>query len=181
MEDTTPEAQAQIDAQDESTARELDAAHYEWHQDPASCRVCAYAVAHTLVAAARNHREGGATVWQGETADHGYLVGIPGHGLVVSSAQVGLASRDALTSYVAVWVRHSAAVETAATWGSWRDRQTGVLYFDVSSHHADGPTALTVAEDREELAIWDLKRSVEVRVEDARNFQRSLRADGFDA
>lgn len=52
----------------------------------------------------------------------------------------------------------------ADTIGSWRDRATGRLWIDYGTRHADLDTALAIAHERGEIAIWDTVENKEIRV-----------------
>lgn len=109
---------------------------------------------------------GGATVWVSEVADHGFLVGLPGRGCTFTRDERHRDPKSVRRQAVA-WVKGTGrTVEVAATWGSWIDADTGTLYLDLCSHHAELTTALTVAENRGELAVWDVEHGREVRVAD---------------
>lgn len=106
--------------------------------------------------------DGGASEWLGEQADHGFLVGLPGRGCIFTRAE-RQRDPDAVLRQAAVWVKGTGTVEGAATRGSWLDAETGTLYLDLSSHHADFSEALNALHVRGELALWDVADAVERR------------------
>lgn len=120
-----------------------------------------YAIARKLVDGAL--ADGGASIWIGEEVEHGYLVGLPGRGLQILEADQIPHDYDAVVSKVAAWCDESAAVESAATWGSWIDGETRIAYFDVSSHHASEGDAATATVNRGEIAWWDVAAGCERR------------------
>jgi hypothetical protein len=117
-------------------------------------------IARVLIDGALN--DGGASIWQGERADHGYLVGIPGNGYTLPVEIIIKGHGPVALSHVAEWVERTRR-DIAATWGSWLDADTGIVYFDISSHHANRETAATVCANRGEIAFWDVAENVECR------------------
>lgn len=50
--------------------------------------------------------------------------------------------------------------------GGWIDTEENVMYVDLSQHFTDLSAALEVARHHEEIAIWDLATSEEIRLAD---------------
>lgn len=50
-------------------------------------------------------------------------------------------------------------------YGSWRDSETGSVFYDVVEIFDDLQEALLTAHGRNEIAIWDLANAREIRVE----------------
>lgn len=48
--------------------------------------------------------------------------------------------------------------------GVWKDSETGFYYVDLVEHISDRASALQLATERGEIAIWDLRERKEVRV-----------------
>lgn len=91
----------------------------------------------------------------GHNPTEGYVVGVEGH-------EMGAASEVSIPE-LAKWVGTFAG--TPYYFGSWRDAETGRVYFDAVEVHEDLQEALRFAYDREEIAIWDLANNAEIRVE----------------
>lgn len=61
---------------------------------------------------------------------------------------------------VAWWIGNN----EASFYGVWIDEETGKVYFDGSSWVFDLYSALAVGKARNEIAIWDIANSEEIRV-----------------
>lgn len=54
----------------------------------------------------------------------------------------------------------------ARYFGVWRDRASGDIFFDGSDHIDNEMDALVLADERNELAIWDIVNSREIEISD---------------
>lgn len=96
-------------------------------------------------------RESGATVaTRGESPTNGFMVGGVAPELVMTNGTRDLPS----------WV----ARNSGEYFGIWRDDATGKYHADISEHYADRETAIEIARQRGEIAIWDLANGTEIRV-----------------
>lgn len=98
----------------------------------------------------------GATVDVGDlyTKGKGYAVGVR------SVATIPLSC----ISDIRTLVRYYVNAYSAATLGFWRDTHTDVLYIDLINIFKDKDTALSVANQLNELAIYDFKNKKEIRI-----------------
>lgn len=86
----------------------------------------------------------------------GYVVGVEGISGELDSAGPTF---DELLAWV------TSLEDTQYFYGAWRDAETGRVYYDAVEIYEDLQPALAAAMTREEIAIWDLGNSVEIRVE----------------
>lgn len=87
----------------------------------------------------------------GDSPDEGYVVGVEG-------------IKDPKTlDDIREWVTKLEG--TPYYFGSWRDSETGSVFYDAVEIYEDLQDALRAATERGELAIWDLTHAKEIRTE----------------
>lgn len=99
--------------------------------------------------------------------DTGYMVG----GVVDSLMLDALLIRDpghffVVYNMIQRWVNDNfaRATDPGAFLGGWIDTEENIAYIDLSLHILDRETAILMAKEFEELAIWDLEKGEEIRV-----------------
>lgn len=116
-------------------------------------------IAETLLA--RTARDGGVTVSlvSGDVAAHTsgfYVGGRVKETLVKDPSDIG----DYLTA-VSTITRRAGGVGYI---GAWKNDETGVVHVDASDHVEDFGTAVRIAKERGELAIWEIAGGTEFRL-----------------
>lgn len=101
--------------------------------------------------------EGASFNWDFETAKSGYMVSKCDVGLVYDTAV------DVNPHEVESMIKKHLGQKEIFV-GVWRDTETGKYYFDISVNVQDENTALEMAKIGEQLAIWDVKNSKEIRL-----------------
>lgn len=101
--------------------------------------------------------EGGFTYWLTEEKTTGYLVGGACQGCTAERPE-DITARDIADVMV------SALGEADAIGGWTDDEDAGRTYLDGNTWIADLATAFELAQDRGELAIWDIEESASVYV-----------------
>lgn len=96
----------------------------------------------------------------GETPVDGYMVGGEVPSLILKA--------DEMYPYLTTdkWLaEHKFTLNTPGYYaGIWKDSETGLTYVDICRNVTDLYTALAIAENRGEIAIWDVASAKEVRV-----------------
>jgi len=116
-------------------------------------------IAETLLA--RTARDGGVTVSlvSGDVAAHtsGFYVG----GRVQETVVADPSDIADYQSAVTTITRRAGGVGYI---GSWRDIETGHVHIDASDHVEDFDSAIRIAQERGELAIWEIAGGTEFRL-----------------
>ncbi len=91
----------------------------------------------------------------------GYMVSMPGHTKIVSEQDLKGPNGPAL---IAQYAReHAGALLTpGAHIGGWTDKATGKTYLDISHNIRSQQAAISAGKGRNQIAIWDVKRSREI-------------------
>ena len=117
------------------------------------------------------YSDGGATASiRGDAVpEHGYMVGGLTDALVVDMEELHPDRREFLWNQVLMYVhRNFGELKHENVFlGSWIDATNGKLYFDVSEWYPYDDIALMVADSRDEIAIWDIANSTEIRTVNA--------------
>jgi hypothetical protein len=116
-------------------------------------------IAQTLMS--RTARDGGVTVSlvSGDIADHTsgfYVGGRVKETIVKDPADIG----DYLTA-VSTITRRAGGVGYI---GAWKNDETGWVHIDASDHVPDFESAVRIAQERGELAIWEIAGGTEYRL-----------------
>jgi len=116
-------------------------------------------IAETLLT--RTARDGGVTVSlvSGDVAAHTsgfYVGGRVAETLVTDPSDLG----DYLTA-VSTITRRAGGVGYV---GAWKNHETGFVHVDASDHFEDFETAHRIAQERGELAIWEIAGGTEFRL-----------------
>lgn len=110
---------------------------------------------------ARTARDGGVTVSlvSGDVAAHttGFYVG----GRVTETLVTDPTDLGDYLSAVSTVTRRAGGVGYI---GSWKNDETGVVHVDASDHFEDFETAHRTAQERGELAIWEIAGGTEFRL-----------------
>lgn len=92
-----------------------------------------------------------------ELPKHGYFVGGNGEPLIFGSAEE--ANRSASLKLIMEFVDRT----EARFIGWWTDEETGKVYVDGTTWHADYDEAERLCRERGEIAFWDIERQREFR------------------
>jgi hypothetical protein len=116
----------------------------------------------TVLDVVRSNPGGFSVTPSGTQPKGGYMVSLPGHSLIVNEADLaGPKGRDILESYAQ---QHSAALDQpGAHFGGWTDKTSGKTYLDVSQNIHGKFTAIQKGRARNQISIWDVKRSKEIK------------------
>lgn len=114
--------------------------------------------------------EGGSTQsLRGEAVpDSGFMVGGFANSLIFDSLLVTDASHWAVSfNGIANWVNNNLTLATAPEMyiGGWIDKETNSMYVDLSKLVVDREAAILTAKELGEIAIWDLGKGEEIRVQ----------------
>ena len=90
--------------------------------------------------------------------DHGFFVGGHGESIVFSA---GVDFTPDLKSRIETWAR----VSQSPFFGWWTDEETGKLHLDGTDWFTTEEEARRAAEERHELAFWDVSTQRELRIE----------------
>jgi hypothetical protein len=110
----------------------------------------------------RNNPGGFSVTPNGTSPTGGYMVSLPGHSLIVNEADLaGPKGRDILEGYAQ---QHAQALaQSGAHLGGWTDKASGKTYLDVSQNVSRASHAIKLGKERNQIAVWDVKRSREVK------------------
>lgn len=110
----------------------------------------------------RSNPNGFSVTPTGEQPSKGYMVSLPGHSKVLSDNELhGPGAKDILNSYAS---EHAEALRTpGAHIGGWRDSASGKTYLDISHNIPRQREAVKAGKARNQIAVWDVKRSREIR------------------
>lgn len=99
---------------------------------------------------------------KGDIPSKGYMVSMPGRSLILGDNELhGKAAQGIINDYA----RKNADVlkMPGAHIGGWRDNDTGKTHLDVSHNIPRVRDAVKAGKARNQIAIWDVKRSREIR------------------
>lgn len=99
--------------------------------------------------------DGGATAYLNDKRERYVVGGVRSHWVHAEYALAGLENA----------ARQLSGVQGADTLGSWYDGDTGMIWLDYGTVHHELGTALAIARERGELAIWDTETDTEIRVQ----------------
>ena len=116
----------------------------------------AYDVAAALVSLTG---EGG-TVRSHDGAVNPYMIGYYVSGIIPSLVFDSV--QDVDRGEVAWWI----GLNPAPLYGAWVDDETGKVYFDGTQRFITKSSALLAGVERGEIAIWDIRKGVEVRCDE---------------
>lgn len=117
----------------------------------------AYQVAEILADMAKNGEDGTVSVSGNPLPTEGYWVG----GVTPSLVFDGVVEVD--RGEIAWWIGSND--RTSKFYGVWVDGETDKVYFDAVTHMDYEKYAIQLAKARNEIAIWDIANSQEIRVE----------------
>lgn len=105
----------------------------------------------------------------------GFTIGIddipvPSEGYFVGKKSLSVlddyATKDQITSYIEeVRTLNEASPTQNFFLGAWLDKESQKIYYDISEHFTLREKAIVEATRRGELAVWDIARSEEIRLE----------------
>lgn len=105
----------------------------------------------------RNNPHGFTVDTQGNVPTKGYMVSESGRSQVLS----GRVAPHAVSAYAA---RNADALSQPGSYiGGWRDSKSGKTYLDVSHNIPRQRSAVKAGKERNQIAIWDVKRKREIR------------------
>jgi hypothetical protein len=114
-----------------------------------------------VLATIQNNPGGFSITPKGQQPESGYMVSIPGHTQIVNEADLaGPHSQDIMNKYAS---DHADALSrTGAHIGGWTNKDEGKTYLDVSQNIKNKNAAVNVGTKRNQIAIWDVKKSREI-------------------
>jgi hypothetical protein len=97
----------------------------------------------------------------GRTPQSGYMVSVPGRTKIVSESDLsGPHGHEIISRYAA---EHSDALrQPGAHIGGWTDKASGKTYLDISQRIGNRNAAVRTGQKRNQIAIWDVKKSREI-------------------
>ncbi len=110
----------------------------------------------------RNNPGGFSVSPQGDVPSKGYMVSIPGRTKILSQGDLhGKAAQGIINDYA----RANADVlsKPGAHIGGWQDGGSGKVYLDVSHNVGNQREAVKMGKAHNQIAIWDVKRSREIK------------------
>jgi hypothetical protein len=112
--------------------------------------------------AIRSNPNGFSVTPQGETPKGGYMVAVPGRTQIVNAEDLaGPHGPHIVGSFVA---QHAGVLATpGAHIGGWTDKETGLTHLDISHNIPTRPAAIQAGRERNQIAIYDVKRNKEIR------------------
>lgn len=99
---------------------------------------------------------------KGQMPTDGFMVSLPGRSQVLTEEQLrGPAGQKILQDYA---TKNSDVLrQKGAHIGGWTDKESGKTYLDVSHNIKDRNKAISAGKKHNQIAIWDVKNSAEVR------------------
>lgn len=122
----------------------------------------------TLIAETRDSGGSTVSVTGANLPDSGYMVGGMVDGVMTAAEMLSPEHHDdlvyAITNYIS---KHfDLLTQRNIFLGGWVDAQEDTLWIDISERFNVKEYALLTAEDRGEIAIWDVAESEEIRVKE---------------
>lgn len=110
----------------------------------------------------RNNPNGFSVTPQGEMPTKGYMVAAPGRSQVLSDSDLRSAGAKGIIEAYAR--QHADALrQPGAHIGGWKDTESGKVYLDIAHNIPHRSQAVKAGKDRNQIAIWDVKRKREIR------------------
>lgn len=98
---------------------------------------------------------------RGKTPENGYMVSAPGRTRIVSESDLaGPEGHKILSDYAQK--NADALRQPGAHLGGWTDKASGKTYLDISHKISSRNRAISAGKQRNQIAIWDVKRSREI-------------------
>lgn len=115
-----------------------------------------------VIAHIRQNPGGFSVTPAGKTPNKGYMVSVPGRTKIVSESDLSgprghQIIQDYAQQHADVLSQHGAHI------GGWTDKETGKTYLDVSHNIGNRNAAIRAGAKRNQIAIWDVKHSREIR------------------
>lgn len=117
-------------------------------------KVNAHDLALSLYTMAKNDEDGTISAYGRNAPDMGYWIGGKFDSLIFRDVT------DIDRGEIAWFI----GTNPAAWYGVWVDQEDGRVYFDGVTHMNYEGNALALGAQRNEVAIWDIERGVEIRV-----------------
>lgn len=110
----------------------------------------------------RNNPNGFSVTLNGEQPKRGYMVALPGHSEILHAGDLhGPNGPSIINGYVTA---HAGALAApGAHIGGWHDPDTNQVYLDVSHNISGRAIAIQAGRDRNQKAIYDVKRGKDIR------------------
>lgn len=121
----------------------------------------------SLIEGARKNSGHTASVTGHSVPEIGYMVGGYTDSLIFDASVVMDGQHDDIVYNMIVrWINENYTLATRFDMyiGSWIDKETGSVYIDISQHFTDRAVAIHTAIFHDEIAIWDLAASAEIKI-----------------